>query len=330
MNTNRKKRLGRGLEALLGAGADDELLEQQLDGHLASRQEASGQVAEEETGRSLVSDRTSVRVSVFDIDQNPFQPRREFNEEEISALAASLREHDILQPILVRRVEPGRFQLISGERRLRAAIKAGWTTIPARIREADDRLVAELAMVENLQRKDLNAIEKGLSFRRYLDEHRCTQEELAQRLKIDRSTIANLIRLLELPRAVQESLQRGELSAGHARALLPLGDEAQQIELARQICSDGISVRETERAVSERIHSEEVATVPFRNGSLKKNRDPNVESLERELKMVLGTGVRIKSGRRGKGTILLQFSGHDEFQRIFDLICSRGPQSKVG
>ncbi len=162
-------------------------------------------------------------IDVDQIDENPFQPRREFGEAEIASLAESLKQHDMLQPVLVRR-HGDRWQLISGERRLRAAVRAGWTSIPARQREADDRLVAELAIVENLQRKDLNPIEKALSFQRYLEEHHCTQEDLGNRLKIDRSTIANLLRLLELPEPVQAALGSGKISAGHARALLPLGD----------------------------------------------------------------------------------------------------------
>ena len=144
----------------------------------------------------------------------------------------------MLQPILVRRVGD-RYQLISGERRLRAAIQAGWTTVPARVREADDRLVAELAIVENLQRKDLNPVEKAMSFKRYLEQHGCSQEDLARRLKIDRSTIANLMRLLELPEPVLAALRRGDLSAGHARALLPLGDEAMQVESLHRIRPKG-------------------------------------------------------------------------------------------
>ena len=152
-------------------------------------------------------------LGVHDIDDNPFQPRREFSEPEIVSLAESLKEHDMLQPVLVRRVG-ARWQLISGERRLRAAIRAGWTEVPARVRSANDRLVAELAIVENLQRKDLNPIEKALSFRRYLDEHESTQEELANRIKQDRSTIANLLRLLELPQQVQNELASGKLPMG--------------------------------------------------------------------------------------------------------------------
>ncbi len=138
-----------------------------------------------------------------------------------------------------------RFQLISGERRLRAAIQAGMKTIRAEIRQADDRLVAELAIIENLQRKDLNPKRKALSFKRYVTEHRCTQDDLAKRLKIDRSTIANMMRLLELPDPIQSAIQRDEISAGHARSLLPLGNEKEQLEFAKRAKEEGWSVRET-------------------------------------------------------------------------------------
>ncbi|GAH07687.1 unnamed protein product, partial [marine sediment metagenome] len=195
-------------------------------------------------------------LAVDEIQDNPFQPRREFGEAELASLAESLKEHDMLQPILVRRVDE-RWQLISGERRLRAAVRAGWSQVPARVREADDRLVAELAIVENLQRKDLNPIEKALSFQRYIEQHGCTQEELGQRLKINRSTIANLVRLLELPDSVQEALRRGSITAGHARALLPLGEDRAQIEFCDRIRGEGINVRETERLVQQQIAQED-------------------------------------------------------------------------
>ncbi len=256
-------------------------------------------------------------MSVYEIEDNPFQPRRVFSEPEIASLAESLKEHDILQPILVRIVD-GRYQLISGERRLRAAIKANWQTIPARIREADDRLVSELAIVENLQRKDLNPIEKAMSFRRYLDEHACTQEDLAGRLKIDRSTIANLMRLLELPQAIQDALGNGTLSAGHARALLPLGDEDLQLRFSQQIQSEGMSVRATERAVSDWIDSDELQAAGANNGSRRKKRtqDRQIESLQQELKQALGTKVQIKQGSRQKGQIVIHFANPDEFERL--------------
>ncbi|MEM7784618.1 MAG: ParB/RepB/Spo0J family partition protein, partial [Planctomycetota bacterium] len=242
----RKKRLGRGLEALLSAGSEP-----------APSQPSTLDPYSGPALTTVESDRKEVEgdivnLNVYEVEDNPFQPRRIFSESEIASLSESLKEHDILQPILVRVVD-GRYQLISGERRLRAAIKANWETIPARIRVADDRLVSELAIVENLQRKDLNPIEKALSFRRYISEHQCTQEGLAARLKIDRSTIANLMRLLELPHPIQLALQDGRISAGHARALLPLGEEGLQLEFCDRIIKEGMSVRATEKAVSERI-----------------------------------------------------------------------------
>ena len=303
----RKKRLGRGLEALLNASSETLVAD-----------EGSKFDVVDHTDSDVESSTTSdvVHLSVYEIDDNPFQPRREFSESEIVSLAESLKEHDILQPILVRVVD-GRYQLISGERRLRAAIQANWQTIPARIRTADDRLVSELAIVENLQRKDLNPIEKALSFRRYIDEHRCTQEELAGRLKIDRSTLANLMRLLELPAVIQTALSAGKLSAGHARALLPLGDEELQVQFCNMITADGMSVRATEKAVSERIASEDTIEM---NAAARKRRTRNrqLESLERDLKLALGTKVKIKADGRGKGQIILHFANNDEFERLRD------------
>ena len=199
---------------------------------------------------------TACELDVSQIDANPFQPRRQFHDDEIASLAESLKTHQQLQPILVRRVG-SRYQLISGERRLRATIHAGLSTIRAEIREADDRLVAELAIIENLQRKDLNAIEKAMSFKRYIQEHACTQEELANRLKIDRSTVANFMRLLELPQSILDSVQKDELSASHAKAILSLGTEEQQLEYARLIRLEGWSVRETERRVADQVAREE-------------------------------------------------------------------------
>ncbi|MCA9156764.1 MAG: ParB/RepB/Spo0J family partition protein [Planctomycetales bacterium] len=268
----------------------------------------------------------SMELNVSDIDNNPFQPRRRFNEVEIASLAESIREHEQLQPILVRSVG-GRYQLISGERRLRATIHAGLTTIRAELREADDRLVAELAIVENLQRKDLDAIEKAMSFRRYIDEHECTQEDLAKRLKIDRSTIANLMRLLELPDQLQTWVQNEKITAGHARTLLPLGDESQQLEFARQIIEESWTVRETERRVAAHLLEEDAL-----NPSAKANRSgprsgprkrgtPHLASLEQQLRLSLGTKTEIRQHNNGKGKIVISFSNPEEFERLFGLIC---------
>jgi ParB family chromosome partitioning protein len=262
-----------------------------------------------------------VHLNVHEIDENPFQPRRDFSESEIASLAESLKEHDILQPILVRVVD-GRYQLISGERRLRAAIKANWTTIPARIREADDRLVSELAIVENLQRKDLNAIEKALSFKRYLEQHRCKTEVLAERLKIDRSTIANLIRLLELPAKIQDWLAAGQITAGHAKALLPLGDEKIQVEFAEQVIREGMTVRAVEAAVGELLAAEETIEGGAAMALTRRRRtmDAQIESLQQSLKQALGTRVKIKFGTKQNGQIIVHFANHHEFERLKALL----------
>lgn len=270
----------------------------------------------------------SIEINVSDIANNPFQPRRRFNETEIASLAESIREHQQLQPILVRRVGNA-YQLISGERRLRATIHAGLTKIRAEVREADDRLVAELAIVENLQRKDLDAIEKAMSFRRYIDEHKCSQEDLAKRLKIDRSTIANLMRLLELPDELQVHVQNGKLSSGHARTLLPLGHEEEQIEFARLIMDEGWTVRETERRVAAHLLEQDGQNKPRPNASRsgpRKRDTPHVAALEQQIRLSLGTKAEIRQQKSGRGKIVINFNNPEEFERLFALICPQSAQ----
>src|SRR5262245_50560353 len=233
---NGQRRLGRGLEALLGQSFGN------------SDGSAPAQDATIDSPATVDPQAGIVHLSVHEIDGNPFQPRRDFDEAEIDALAQSIRDHGLIQPIVVRPAN-GRFQLIAGERRLRAATKAGWTQVPAQVREADDRQVAELAIIENLQRKDLNAVEKAASFQQYLASYHCTQEELASRLSLDRSTVANLIRLLELPEAVQQAVMTGVISAGHARALLPLANHDRQTEFCQRIQNEDLSVRAIEQLI---------------------------------------------------------------------------------
>lgn len=297
------RRLGKGLAALLGSAMDDEV--------------GSGTNPAQPGDSSSGVDTLSLRVD--QIENNPFQPRREFNADEIASLAESIKSHKQLQPILVRIVE-GRYQLISGERRLRATIHAGLDTIRAEVREADDRLVAELAIIENLQRKDLSPIEKALSFKRYIEEHQCKQDDLARRLSIDRSTIANLMRLLELPQSVLDLLQAGKVTAGHARALLPIGDEEVQVTTAKKIMDEKISVRATETLVAEMLKAEEDQETGRKvtNATRQKRRQtsPHIEAMQQELRMVFGTKVEIKSSSRGRGKITIHFSDGDEFERL--------------
>jgi ParB family chromosome partitioning protein len=327
------RRLGRGLAALLGTPLEADIAQSRSVSEGVTRAQGESEGTVQQAGldpadasnaamlanQSTPSSETSglLQLSLAEIEENPFQPRRDFSDAEIVSLAESLKEHDLLQPILVRRVN-GRFQLISGERRLRAARHAGWTTIPARVREADDRLVAELAIVENLQRKDLNPVEKALSFKRYLDEHRCTQDDLARRLKIDRSTIANLMRLLELPGCILDGLRQGTITAGHARALLPLGDEHEQVSLAERIQRDGLSVRDVERIVSEQIGEDDPESPDILPGpgSRKRTQSEQIASLEQEFRHALGTKVEIRASARGRGKIVIHFQNHDDFDRL--------------
>jgi ParB family transcriptional regulator, chromosome partitioning protein len=331
---SKDRRLGRGLAALLGAPLFDEQNPSSASGAPTSESpriaptsfDASTPASFSPTSPSSSPEKSAtengglLQLAVDEIEENPFQPRRDFSEAEIASLAESLKEHDMLQPVLVRRVN-GRYQLISGERRLRASKLAGWKTIPARVREADDRLVAELAIVENLQRQDLNPIEKALSFKRYLDEHRCSQEDLARRLKIDRSTIANLMRLLELPQTVLDCLRNGIITAGHARALLPLGDDREQIEMCGRIGREELSVRDVERMVGEKLLEEdgEHDLLPGPGSETKRKKKTSSEqvaALEQELRLALGMKVEIKQSSAGKGKLVIHFLNHDEFESL--------------
>jgi ParB family chromosome partitioning protein len=278
-----------------------------------------------------------IKVDVHQIESNPYQPRQDFDARELESLSESLRARGLLQPLVVRRFE-GRFQLIAGERRLRAAIQAGWTEVPVQVIEAGDREVAELAIVENLQRKDLNPLEKASSFQRYLQQYGGTQEELAARLQLDRSTIANLIRLLELPEAVQESIRQGKITQGHARALLPLGDEREQIEFCGRIEAEGLSVRRTESLVQESIEEADAEPLGLvrQDGTKvppRRLRSEHLTALEEEFRVALGTRVKITHSSRGRGKLIIHFASHEEFERLRHQLCDPGeshPQTHVG
>ncbi len=314
------RRLGRGLEALLGKPIDQAGVEQPDE-----RYEL--RIAAEPRDGLL-------QVHVYDIENNPFQPRRDFDQAAIDELCESLGQHGMIQPLVVRR-HGERYQLIAGERRLRAAIKAGWQTVPCQVREADDRQMSEVAIVENLQRKDLNALEKAVSFQQYLERYQCTQEELAGRLKIDRSTIANLIRLLELPETIQQSIRSGTLTQGHARALLPLGDEREQVAFAARIQSESLSVRATEELVQQTIHHADreplsvVGNAPQPRRP-KRRTSEHTAALEQELRSALGTKVEIRQRVAGRGQIVIHFANPDEFERLRDVLCDHGRESKAG
>lgn len=275
------------------------------------------------------------RVSIGEVVSNPSQPRQEFDSGEIESLSESIAAHGLLQPIVVRRVDD-RYELVAGERRLRAAKKAGLTDLPANVIEADDRNSFELAIVENLHRKDLNALEKAASFQQYLERYGCTQEELATRLKLDRSTIANLIRLLELPEEVQSAIRTGKISQGHARALLPLGEEREQIEFCRRIEKEGLSVRDTESMVQKTLDDADDAADALglidQEGQRKKAgkaRSGHIVELEQQFRAALGLKVKLASNAKGRGKLTIQFRNHEEFERLQSLLCGEQVRSRT-
>jgi ParB family chromosome partitioning protein len=327
------RRLGKGLAALLGTPMDDEGMPVEESSSFASEGRSPSRPTNNSDSHANASSVQTLELPIDQIEANPFQPRREFNPDEIASLAESIKNHQQLQPVLVRIVN-GKYQLISGERRLRATIHAGLKTIRAEVREADDRLVAELAIIENLQRKDLNAIEKAMSFKRYIDEHQCKQDDLARRLSIDRSTIANLMRLLELPQGILDMITSNELSAGHARALLPIGEEEIQMQMATKIIAETWSVRMTENAVGEMLRSEEDsetgAKVTNRSRQKRKPVPAHVEAMQQEMRMVFGTKVEIKASARSRGKITIHFEDADEFERLRDMLATAArPQLRV-
>jgi ParB family chromosome partitioning protein len=313
--------LGRGLEALLGRPAEGSPDGNQAPpwGVVDGTQDAGGGGGD-----------GMLYVNVYELDSNPFQPRREFNEDELTSLSESIKQHGLIQPLVVRRAGD-RFQLVAGERRLRAAIKAGWAEVPVQLLEVDDRQAAELALVENLHREDLNPLEKAAAFQQYLQRYQCTQEELAGRLQCGRSTVANLIRLLELPEGVQQAVRGGNISEGHARALLPLGDEREQLAFCQRIQSEGLSVRATEGLVRETINQtdrEPLSVVsPEGETATPRTRSEHLASLEQEFRSALGTKVEVKEGGKGRGKIVVHFNSHEEFERLRSQLCGH-PQNQ--
>ena len=349
---SRERRLGRGLEALLGRAGLDPVPATQGSAALAAQPSRPPQQglgagaarlilhAPEEIEQAAAA-LPATDVAVATIDPNPWQPRSVLGDAELAELAESLREHGLVQPIVVR-ARGDRYQLIAGQRRLAAAGRLGWERVPVRVLDVDDRQMAEIAIVENLQRRDLDALEKAASFKQYLATWGCTQEELAKRLSIDRSHVANLIRLLELPEAVQKQLRSGAISMGHARALLPLGDEDEQVRLASRVAGEGLSVRAVEAEVQEILRRDEAADdgdlttadevepsaavqptavgVRRKPGRPATRRASQVVAVENQLRRALGVKVVVHANGKGAGRIVIPFADLDEFQRLLDHI----------
>lgn len=255
-----------------------------------------------------------IEIPLERIEPGPFQARQDFNEAALDELAASIKAHGVMQPVVVRPLPDGRYQLIIGERRWRACQRLGKETIPAVVKMADDLSATEMMLIENVQREDLNPLEEANAYRRLIEEFRLTQEEIALRVGKSRSFIANLLRLLQLPLDVQELLENGILSAGHGKALLGLSDPQLQRRLAREIAERGLSVRETEKAV-RRLTREGNQRASETKKSLRK--DSDIVDIENQLMQLLGTRVRISSGKRG-GKIEIEFYSSDELTRLLE------------
>lgn len=251
-----------------------------------------------------------IHLNPDDLRPNRFQPRTAIDQASIDALAASIREQGVLQPILVRKTEAG-YEIIAGERRWRACKSLGMTSVPAVVREMNDRESLGAALVENVQREDLNPIEKGKAYAQLTQIFNLTQEEVAKRIGIDRSTVANFVRLLDLPAEVQESVSRGTISMGHARALLSAPDAHQMVALCRRLVKEDMSVRKLEATVASLARS--------RPSGRRREKDPNVADLEDRLRKRLGTQVHVRHGRK-KGRIEVEYYSPQDLNRIVGLL----------
>jgi len=253
-----------------------------------------------------------VRMLALDeLRAGPHQPRQEFDESKLVELANSIRESGVLQPVIVRSAGAG-YEIVAGERRVRAARMAGRSDLPAIIRNYSDEEVLVLSLVENVQRHDLNPIDKAQAYRRLTARFSTTQEEVAKRLGLDRSSVANMVRLLDLPDEIQDLVRGGSMGMGHARALLPLGDDAAQLTLAERIVREGLSVRAVEETVR---NGRDPRKTPQRRSQPRKT--PQVRALEDELRGLLGTKVSIQDSR-GKGKIVIEYYSADDFEGVLE------------
>lgn len=300
-----RSRLGRGLSALLG----DDIATTDMPVTTSSSETTApeGELRE---------------ISVDSIERNPYQPRTEFEESSLRELSDSIQQHGVLQPLLVRDLPHGGWQLIAGERRLMAAKQAGLAKVPCRVLDIVDQQVCEISLEENLKRKDLSVLEKAQAFANYLQQFGRTIEELAKQLSLDRSTVSNLLRLLDLAEPVKQSLRSDKISGGHARSLLSLSTE-QQIALCQRIESESLSVRATESAVRELLvepqsSSETVAFDPQHKA--KPAATQHVLSLQGQLRDLLGVPVEIKLRGKESGKIVITFGSNDDFERVMRLL----------
>jgi ParB family chromosome partitioning protein len=290
MNTNKKSPLGRGLGALI-EGVEKEALEKKVEANL--------------------------QIDITAIDANPFQPRTRFDSQSLDELAASIRQLGIVVPLTVRETGDGRYQLIAGERRLRAARMAGLTHVPAYVRTADDTAMLEMALVENIQREDLDAIEVAITYQRLIEECSLTQEQLSDRVGKQRSTVANYLRLLRLPAEIQLGIRNRNLTMGHARTLVNIEDPAKQINVFYHIIEEDLSVRATEDLVR---HLQSAAAKDPAKIEKKKKLNTEYEELSKQLSNLFRSEVQFRINEKGRGKIVIPFSDSEEMERIIGLL----------
>ncbi|MCU0333619.1 MAG: ParB/RepB/Spo0J family partition protein [Chitinophagaceae bacterium] len=297
--TDQKAMIGKGLRSLL-ANIDADL--KTKDGHLKE------EVVQKNT--------TVIRVPVGDIEVNPKQPRRDFDEQALQELSSSIRIHDIIQPLTVARLANGKYRLIAGERRWRASKMAGLADVPVYIRDGNDQQLLELSLLENLQREDLNAIEIALSYKRLMDELHYTQEEVAERMGKERSTVANYVRLLRLPPDIQVAVRNSIISMGHARALVNVDEVDKQLFIFKEVSGKGLSVRQTEELVRSLYKQGKAGVKPAAKPSL----PPAFRKLEDNLASHFATKVTLKHAKAGNGSITIEYYSLQELNKILDLV----------
>jgi ParB family chromosome partitioning protein len=290
MNTVKKSPLGRGLGALI-EGVEKEVLEKKVE--------------------------VNLQIDISSKDSNPFQPRTRFDAQALEELAASIRQLGIVQPLTVRETGDGRFQLIAGERRLRAARMAGLTHVPAYVRTADDTAMLEMALVENIQREDLDAMEVAITYQRLIEECSLTQEQLSDRVGKQRSTVANYLRLLRLPAEIQLGIRNRSLTMGHARTLVNIEDPTKQINIFYHVIQEDLSVRATEDLV--RHFQSQAAKDPAKEDKRKKLNSEYGE-LAGQLSKLFASEVQFRINEKGRGKIVIPFSDNDEMERIIALL----------
>ncbi len=292
---NKKDALGKGIRSLL----------QNIDSDLKT---TAGNLKPEVVEQASVS----MRVPLDQIEVNPKQPRHDFDDEALSELAASIKMHDIIQPLTVSKLLNGKYRLISGERRLRASKIAGIKDVPVYVRQANDQQLLELSLLENLQRKDLNAIEIALSYKRLMDELEYTQEQVSERMGKERSTVANYIRLLKLPPDIQVAVRTAVISMGHARALINVDLVDKQLYIFNEIKKNGLSVRQTEELV-RKIYTSGAVKV-----AVKPTLPANFKKIEDNLASSFSTRVKMKHGKKGNGSILFEYYSVEELNALLD------------